>query len=232
MPNKRKNYKRHSLTSTVPLQAHLYISHSTKAMGKPLYTSLLLARRASEGTVKPQPPKSTYPVVEKWSRWNVFDPDSDEFFEADNAVYEAFEDPPTRARTLPRGWQQTPNSLRVGSGTFTSPRARWQDPPTINTTTPSPAAVSTSSTSSSAIAVNSASRPQTSGPDAATVGSTVANVQSPLPAPSSAPRSSNRSALSTNLFAEFFDSVEDYLDSPVSFDPADFQQWLDMEPLN
>jgi hypothetical protein len=59
-------------------------------MGRPLYTSLLLARHATETAAQPEPPMPTYPVVEKWSRWNAFDPDSDEFFEADNAVYEAF----------------------------------------------------------------------------------------------------------------------------------------------
>ncbi|KAF8508903.1 hypothetical protein JB92DRAFT_2950298 [Gautieria morchelliformis] len=59
-------------------------------MGRPLYTSILLARHATEAAAQPAPPKPTYPVVEKWSRWNAFDPDSDEFFEADNAVYEAF----------------------------------------------------------------------------------------------------------------------------------------------
>jgi hypothetical protein len=59
-------------------------------MGRPLYTSVLLARYATEAAAQPAPPKPTYPVVEKWSRWNAFDPDSDEFFEADNAVYEAF----------------------------------------------------------------------------------------------------------------------------------------------
>ena len=57
-------------------------------MGRPLYTSLLLARHATEKAAQPEPPKPTYPVVEKWSRWNAFDPDSDEFFEA--AVWEAF----------------------------------------------------------------------------------------------------------------------------------------------
>ena len=59
-------------------------------MGRPLYTSILLARHATEAAVQSAPPKPTYPVVEKWSRWNAFDPDSDEFFEADDAVYEAF----------------------------------------------------------------------------------------------------------------------------------------------
>jgi len=29
-------------------------------------------------------------VVEKWSRYNAFDPDSDEFFDSEDAVYEAF----------------------------------------------------------------------------------------------------------------------------------------------
>ncbi|KAF8586043.1 hypothetical protein K439DRAFT_1002332 [Ramaria rubella] len=58
-------------------------------MGRPLYTSILLSRNAAQ-VAQPEPPKPTFPVVEKWSRWNAFDPDSDEFFHPDNAVYEAF----------------------------------------------------------------------------------------------------------------------------------------------
>ena len=35
-------------------------------------------------------PKPAYPIVEKWSPWNAFDLDSDEFFDSESAVYEAF----------------------------------------------------------------------------------------------------------------------------------------------
>ncbi|KIJ55278.1 hypothetical protein M422DRAFT_23888 [Sphaerobolus stellatus SS14] len=61
-------------------------------MGRPLYSSTLLARQApavKESTQNPsQQPQA--PVIEKWSRWNAFDPDADDFFEGENAVYEAF----------------------------------------------------------------------------------------------------------------------------------------------
>jgi len=67
-------------------------------MGRPLYSSILLSRQATEvPATQPDPPKMN-PMfakteaqgVTKWSRTNAFDPDSDEFFNEDNAVYEAF----------------------------------------------------------------------------------------------------------------------------------------------
>ncbi|KAF8507961.1 hypothetical protein BU17DRAFT_100149 [Hysterangium stoloniferum] len=67
-------------------------------MGRPLYSSILLSRQATKlPATQPQPPKTNpmlpkteSPEVTKWSRTNAFDPDSDEFFNEDNAVYEVF----------------------------------------------------------------------------------------------------------------------------------------------
>lgn len=61
-------------------------------MGRPLYSSVLLSRQTAVAPEQPaeqtQPSLTEAPTVEKWSQWNAFDPDSDEFFQA--AVYEAF----------------------------------------------------------------------------------------------------------------------------------------------
>ncbi|GJJ11326.1 hypothetical protein Clacol_005558 [Clathrus columnatus] len=65
-------------------------------MGRPLYSTLLATRRAADqAATQPSPPPATpaeteHPVIEKWSRWNSFDPDSEEFFLGQDAVYEAF----------------------------------------------------------------------------------------------------------------------------------------------
>jgi hypothetical protein len=60
-------------------------------MGRPIY-SLSFAPTAP--VVRDDSPPPTFnPVYEKWTYWNPFDPDSDEFFEND-AVYEAFIDLP------------------------------------------------------------------------------------------------------------------------------------------
>jgi hypothetical protein len=67
-------------------------------MGRPLYSSLLLSAKGAElcatqsdpSKTTSMSPKTEYPVVEKWSRTNAFDPDSDEFFNEESAVYEAF----------------------------------------------------------------------------------------------------------------------------------------------
>ncbi|KAI0681853.1 hypothetical protein C8T65DRAFT_714304 [Cerioporus squamosus] len=58
-------------------------------MGRPLYSS----SRQPAVRVEPEP---QHPAIEKWTYWNAFDPDSDEFFENDDAVYEAFIDPADR----------------------------------------------------------------------------------------------------------------------------------------
>ena len=58
-------------------------------MGRPLFS----ASRQPAVRVEPEP---QHPTIEKWTYWNAFDPDSDEFFENDDAVYEAFIDPADR----------------------------------------------------------------------------------------------------------------------------------------
>ncbi|KAL7280353.1 hypothetical protein ACG7TL_005274 [Trametes sanguinea] len=55
-------------------------------MGRPLFSS------ARQPAVRVQP-EPHYPSYEKWSYANAFDPDAEEFFENDDAVYEAFIDP-------------------------------------------------------------------------------------------------------------------------------------------
>ncbi|OJA20455.1 hypothetical protein AZE42_06082 [Rhizopogon vesiculosus] len=54
-------------------------------MGRPLYSKAF----STEPVVREPEPSCPY---EKWSYVNAFDPDSDEFFENDQAVYEAFVD--------------------------------------------------------------------------------------------------------------------------------------------
>ncbi|KAI0773330.1 hypothetical protein BD413DRAFT_318219 [Trametes elegans] len=54
-------------------------------MGRPLFSSRQPAVRVQ--------PEAHPPAYEKWTYANAFDPDSDEFFENDDAVYEAFIDP-------------------------------------------------------------------------------------------------------------------------------------------
>ena len=63
-------------------------------MGRPLFSS----RPEPAVRVEPEP---QHPTIQKWSYWNAFDPDSDEFFENDDAVYEAFIDPADRIQ-IPR----------------------------------------------------------------------------------------------------------------------------------
>ncbi|KAI0954506.1 hypothetical protein AcW1_006381 [Taiwanofungus camphoratus] len=55
-------------------------------MGRPLFSH---SHQAPAVRVEPEHAQPTY---EKWTYWNAFDPDSDEFFENDDAVYEAFID--------------------------------------------------------------------------------------------------------------------------------------------
>ena len=57
-------------------------------MGRPLFSARQPAVR-----VEPEP---QHPPLQRWSYWNAFDPDADEFFENDDAVYEAFIDPASR----------------------------------------------------------------------------------------------------------------------------------------
>ncbi|KAH9832610.1 uncharacterized protein C8Q71DRAFT_777294 [Rhodofomes roseus] len=53
-------------------------------MGRPLFSQY---HQTPAVRVEPEQPQ---PACEKWTYWNAFDPDSDEFFERDDAVYEAF----------------------------------------------------------------------------------------------------------------------------------------------
>ncbi|KAI8985571.1 hypothetical protein BD414DRAFT_488517 [Trametes punicea] len=55
-------------------------------MGRPLFSS------SCQPAVRVQP-EPQHPTYEKWTYANAFDPDADEFFENDDAVYEAFIDP-------------------------------------------------------------------------------------------------------------------------------------------
>ncbi|KAI0372631.1 hypothetical protein BV20DRAFT_963666 [Pilatotrama ljubarskyi] len=55
-------------------------------MGRPLYSS------TRQPAVRVQP-EVQHPTYEKWTYTNAFDPDSDEFFDNEDAVYEAFIDP-------------------------------------------------------------------------------------------------------------------------------------------
>jgi len=57
-------------------------------MGRPLFSA---AYSTPAVRTEPEPAASASPY-EKWSRWGSFDPDSDEFFDSDDAVYEAFLD--------------------------------------------------------------------------------------------------------------------------------------------
>lgn len=52
-------------------------------MGRPLFSH----HQTPAVRVEPEQP---HPPCEKWTYWNAFDPDSDEFFDRDDAVYEAF----------------------------------------------------------------------------------------------------------------------------------------------
>ena len=58
-------------------------------MGRPLFSASY-----STPAVRTEPEKTPPSIhFEKWTHWNAFDPDSDEFFESGDAVYEAFLDP-------------------------------------------------------------------------------------------------------------------------------------------
>ncbi|KAI0791981.1 hypothetical protein C8Q75DRAFT_753897 [Abortiporus biennis] len=66
-------------------------------MGRPLFsrqTTTPAVRVEPEQTIPQNPP------YERWTYWNAFDPDADEFFESDEAVYEAFIDPSQLPHTL------------------------------------------------------------------------------------------------------------------------------------
>ena len=58
-------------------------------MGRPLFSASYTTPAVRS---EPQPAPPTI-LFEKWTYWNAFDPDSDEFFDSPDAVYEAFLDP-------------------------------------------------------------------------------------------------------------------------------------------
>ena len=92
-PPLRIPLRSHTLKSCTQHPNTLLYHYSSLAqhsdMGRPLFS----APRQPVVRVEPEP---QHPVVEKWTYWNAFDPDSDEFFENDDAVYEAFIDPADR----------------------------------------------------------------------------------------------------------------------------------------
>lgn len=70
-------------------------------MGRPIYSRpAVTVRVACEEPPAPvaEPAQPTY---ENWSYWNAFDPDSDEWFEGDDAVYEAFITDPSQVIPTP-----------------------------------------------------------------------------------------------------------------------------------
>ncbi|KAF7974683.1 hypothetical protein HWV62_11447 [Athelia sp. TMB] len=75
-------------------------------MGRPLYSA---AYSTPAVRTAPESVPSAVPA-ERWSRWGSFDPDSDEFFESDDAVYEAFIDPADLVQTS----QPRPASESIG----------------------------------------------------------------------------------------------------------------------
>lgn len=86
----RASARHHSLIRPKAQRTRTYLNLiQKKAMGRPLYTSILLARNSAE-VKQVEPLKPTYPVVEKWSRWNAFDPDSKEFLDSHDIVDERF----------------------------------------------------------------------------------------------------------------------------------------------
>ena len=126
-----------------------------------------------------------------------------------------------------------PPSMPQGSGGGPATPVSGVNNGSSNTTAPSPSAVLTNRISPSA-AMNSLPRPQTSGPDATAVGSASANVQPPPPPPPPSAPPTTGSGLPSTLFGDFFDSMEDNfgLDSLEPIDPAEFSQWIDMNPVN
>lgn len=74
-------------------------------MGRPLY----LRNPFQAPIVRVEPEPEAYPAPQKWSYWNRFDPDADEFFQSADAVYEAVLD----TSRPPVGIQRTGDSDRT-----------------------------------------------------------------------------------------------------------------------
>lgn len=87
-------------------------------MGRPLFSASY-----STPAVRTEPePAQPAILYEKWTRWNAFDPDSDEFFNSEDAVFEAFLDPADveasteereRQRQRPRPVQPEPVDVMI-----------------------------------------------------------------------------------------------------------------------
>ncbi|EPQ56798.1 hypothetical protein GLOTRDRAFT_128219 [Gloeophyllum trabeum ATCC 11539] len=89
-------------------------------MGRPLFSG---AFRDSAPAVRVEPDVA-YPAYEKWTQ-NAFDPDSEEWFESDDAVYEAFVDQEPRpelreggsnSSRSPSPGRATPSHASAGAG--------------------------------------------------------------------------------------------------------------------
>lgn len=79
-------------------------------MGRPLFSAAYDSAPAVAVRTEPEVVPSANPY-EKWSRWGSFDPDSDELFESDEAVYEAFLD---AADLVQRGADTTDGPETIG----------------------------------------------------------------------------------------------------------------------
>ncbi len=86
-------------------------------MGRPLYSRPAVTVRVANEDPPAPATAPAQPTYEKWSYWNAFDPDADEWFEGDDAVYEAFITDPS---------QVVPNPLSP-----TSPVTEEDDGPII-----------------------------------------------------------------------------------------------------
>ncbi|KAH8077886.1 hypothetical protein BXZ70DRAFT_962169 [Cristinia sonorae] len=113
-------------------------------MGRPLYSSSVVAPAvASQHATSPATPDVTiirapsevapdHPELSRWSYWNAFDPDADDFFDGPNAVYEAFVDPsslpPLREEVALEEAGQTRRGLQVSDIQMITDLARSTTP--------------------------------------------------------------------------------------------------------
>ena len=80
----------HATTTTQPTVA------PASATTSPAAAAAVATATAPDVVIRAAPDSAPdHPEVSKWSYWNAFDPDADEFFDGPNAVYEAFVDPST-----------------------------------------------------------------------------------------------------------------------------------------
>ena len=69
-------------------------------MGRPLFSKATNSRDPIVRVVEPEKTIPQQSVYTRWTYSNAFDPDADEFFESDDAVFEAFIDPSQLHRTF------------------------------------------------------------------------------------------------------------------------------------